>query len=556
MIIECPACRSRFRLDETKIKGRGARVRCRRCGESIVVMRPEEKPAAPPPETMPGSLDLAAAIRESAAGPLEAAAPPVPEAPLVAPAKSGPAPEPAAPARGFRPEEPAEPAVSAEAPPEREFSLETAPHAPEPEPAVSEPAFRAGEPLEPAPAPEGAPDEVDLAFARLLAQAAEAEPSADERELPEGERATAHEAPETPLAAPVAESEAAPGAVPEVPELLASQGGEPRFEPEEPVAILSAEPIVPAAKEPPAYEIVHGFEGSLRAEPPPGAEPGEPPAKPVGFELTEEAPLFEGKRELYDISGTLQVRPAAGPDADREPAPAPLDEKTRAEDYQEELMAIRERGPVPAVEGAVARAPEPPLLAVTPLPARPETPVAAGAAAGRPFVRGLIALFLVLAAGGAWLGFTPGGQETLRALLTRSESLLPGKQKGPQSAYNFANVIGYYESGAQSGRLFVIKGQVTNASRARKHGIQVVAALLDPKGQPLAQQTVYAGTALTGDFLRQSSREKIEAELSNPIGRNLQNIDIPPGKTVPFTAVFFGAPDGIDAYRLEAKDGE
>ncbi|MBE0602404.1 MAG: zinc-ribbon domain-containing protein, partial [Deltaproteobacteria bacterium] len=42
MIIECKTCHARFRLDESKIKGRGARVKCRKCGEQIVVLKEAE----------------------------------------------------------------------------------------------------------------------------------------------------------------------------------------------------------------------------------------------------------------------------------------------------------------------------------------------------------------------------------------------------------------------------------------------------------------------------------------------------------------------------------
>src|SRR3990172_2058759 len=65
MIIECPACRTRFRLDEAKIKGRGARVRCRRCGEPIMVLKPEEPQAAAAKDAGGGFLDLRSVIRES-----------------------------------------------------------------------------------------------------------------------------------------------------------------------------------------------------------------------------------------------------------------------------------------------------------------------------------------------------------------------------------------------------------------------------------------------------------------------------------------------------------
>lgn len=74
MIIECQTCHARFRLDESRIKGKGARVKCRRCGGSIVVL----KDGAPSPPAPGGddSFDLGAALRDSA-GESPASKPPV-----------------------------------------------------------------------------------------------------------------------------------------------------------------------------------------------------------------------------------------------------------------------------------------------------------------------------------------------------------------------------------------------------------------------------------------------------------------------------------------------
>ena len=60
MIIECQTCHARFRLDDSRIKGRGARVKCRKCGDSIVVL----KDAAPPlPRRRPGTVSSTSAPR-------------------------------------------------------------------------------------------------------------------------------------------------------------------------------------------------------------------------------------------------------------------------------------------------------------------------------------------------------------------------------------------------------------------------------------------------------------------------------------------------------------
>ncbi len=64
MIIECQTCHARFRLDESRIKGRGARVKCRKCGDSIVVLK-NDSPTAPAPAG-DGFFDLGSAVRDSA----------------------------------------------------------------------------------------------------------------------------------------------------------------------------------------------------------------------------------------------------------------------------------------------------------------------------------------------------------------------------------------------------------------------------------------------------------------------------------------------------------
>ena len=138
MIIECQTCHARFRLDESRIKGRGARVKCRKCGDSIVVLKDSAPP--PPPPGGDGSFDLSSAVRESAG-----------ESPRTTPPVGNLIPFPA-PTRPVEPEarEPFSQALNATAPEK---------------------------------------DEVDLAFDRVLSAAAEA-PS-----LPDGETEAAISSP-------------------------------------------------------------------------------------------------------------------------------------------------------------------------------------------------------------------------------------------------------------------------------------------------------------------------------------------------------------------------
>ncbi|HEY5765750.1 MAG TPA: zinc-ribbon domain-containing protein, partial [Candidatus Deferrimicrobiaceae bacterium] len=62
MIVQCQACQTRFRVDESKIKGRGARMRCRRCGEAIIVMK--DSPASPGSPSPKNLFDLRSVLKQ------------------------------------------------------------------------------------------------------------------------------------------------------------------------------------------------------------------------------------------------------------------------------------------------------------------------------------------------------------------------------------------------------------------------------------------------------------------------------------------------------------
>jgi len=407
MIIECPACRTRFRLDETKIKGRGARVRCRRCGEPIMVLKPEEPQAAAAKEAGEGFLDLRSVIRES---------------------------------------------------------MEE-----KPEEAPPEPSLTAGL--------SGGKDEVDVPFGKYLATSGTEKSSPAEEEK---------------------ESTA-------LPDLAIDFRPEERFDLD-----LPAEPPKDAAM--PDFLIGTGD----------------------AHDFLKEEHRKEEKGERFDLSthlrqeSTEETPSAAAPESMTAPAESAPDAPVSPE-----LRKIREALPTRPPEAR--KAASPPL---------------------RPSLIALVLLFVALAGGGAYLGFTKNGQDLLRGLVPGMESLWLPRSGKPGPQFDVRNLIGYYEPNTRAGNLFVIKGQVANMGRTRKSGIRIHAALLDSKDQPLAERTSYAGTVLSAETLRTATREKIEESLSNQFGEKLVNMDVAPGKSVPFMVVFINAPEGISAYRLEAKDSD
>lgn len=71
MIAECTSCGKKYRIDESKIQGKGARVRCKACGTIIRIPPPDAVPTPPPTPRAPSP-------RDSAAPPESTLAPPTP----------------------------------------------------------------------------------------------------------------------------------------------------------------------------------------------------------------------------------------------------------------------------------------------------------------------------------------------------------------------------------------------------------------------------------------------------------------------------------------------
>ncbi|MFA6147369.1 MAG: DUF3426 domain-containing protein [bacterium] len=554
MIIECQTCHARFRLDESRIKGRGARVKCRKCGDSIVVLKDSTSSSAPPPSPpAPGGggfFDLGSAVRDSA---------------------------------GERPGSP---------PPVGNLIPFPAPTRPE-EPGAKE----STSPSPGAEAPEK--DEVELAFDRLLSAGPAAtlpilgEPAAEIPVSPEASAPVEREAPAGPEVSlgpltldlgPEEKLDLPPVAEPEIPfgEPSAAEREAPFGEPsaaerEAPFGEPSAAEPEPAFGEPPAAGPEPTFGEPPAAEPEPTF--GEPPATEAAAEFRGEGGLLisdadtlnflqENHREaepeppsrVGDISLEISTTPVESTDSflrepDRSPHPfedlsSPAPEGTFLEGNVTpppvpsiEVPPHREAEPAPAPHGEpssqrVAQAPESPRTRSSSVPA-------------------VAAVLVVLLAAGGYLGLTTSGRKTLEGAVPGIAALWRGKPEAPAGPkYDLRNVIGYYESGADSPRILVIKGQVANLSPAEKSGIRVHAALLDNTDSVLVQQVVYAGNVLSGEAIRKGKRDTLTKALGNRFGEGLANMQVTPGKAIPFMVLFFDAPTNIDSYKLEAKEGE
>jgi predicted Zn finger-like uncharacterized protein len=108
----------------------------------------------------------------------------------------------------------------------------------------------------------------------------------------------------------------------------------------------------------------------------------------------------------------------------------------------------------------------------------------------------------------------------------------------------------------EAGQLFVIHGKATNEYPETRSAIAVKGILYNKNGQALLQQTVFCGNPLDAEALRGMPFAKIEENMNNQFGDSLSNLNVGPGKAIPFTIVFKNLPPEIAEYTVETVDSK
>lgn len=104
----------------------------------------------------------------------------------------------------------------------------------------------------------------------------------------------------------------------------------------------------------------------------------------------------------------------------------------------------------------------------------------------------------------------------------------------------------------QLGRLCVVRGQLKNTYEHPRNYLQVTSKLYNKNREVTKTATVFAGNVLAGPDLATLDLGAINARLKNRNGANNQNVNVPPGKTVPFMVVFDALPGNLEEYSVEA----
>lgn len=116
-------------------------------------------------------------------------------------------------------------------------------------------------------------------------------------------------------------------------------------------------------------------------------------------------------------------------------------------------------------------------------------------------------------------------------------SYLGFKKNGP-GFISLEKIRGYYLDNKHRQKIFVVEGEAVNRWNEPRSFIKVRGILLDAQGAKIEEKTSYCGNILLEEDLKNFPPEAIEKSLAAQFGETFANVNIPPGKGIPFMIVF------------------
>jgi len=116
-------------------------------------------------------------------------------------------------------------------------------------------------------------------------------------------------------------------------------------------------------------------------------------------------------------------------------------------------------------------------------------------------------------------------------------SYLGFKKSGP-GFISLEKIRGYYLENKHRQRIFVVEGEAVNRWSEPRSFIKVKGTLLDAQGGKIEERSSYCGNILLEEDLKNFPPEAIEKSLAAQFGETFANVNIPPGKAIPFMIVF------------------
>ncbi|ABK97664.1 DUF3426 domain-containing protein [Pelobacter propionicus] len=528
MIIQCEQCRTKFRLDDSKIKENGVKVRCAKCRHVFTVMKQQPEQAE--------QSDFGAMLEQSSA--------------------LGATPQEAE--SGFPQEQAAENPFAAAQEQEQsgqsfDFGAVEPPQEEQPQAPAEEFSFSANQESAPAmgetpPSPPGEFQFGEVDFGQPAEQPTMAESALEP--FPEAKAAAPHQPFGDEFDFQPLDSQQQAASVEE--QAPAAPHGEIDFgqvDFGQPEVAASAEPFIAeqgsaTPQVPPPLEFEFDLPESNDTQSQLSGEKTE--TVPAGPENIPTADAFDFAMELptppsgqklpqleeafsFDVPAETAITPpqpaAAVPSAALPVQPEPV---------QPAGTEMKPYGPV------ISPAPEPaPGTAdsdlVPPEPAQEELPPLSipSRRKSSSLLKALVAL-LVLAMVGAAAFYGKDLYPKLKQMIAPESGKIQLRSISSSFVRNTTT----------GSELLVISGEAVNGFTTPRASLQVKGMVYGDKGQVLASKNAYCGNPLSAQQLASMPLDAIELAMANQVGSGLSNLEIAPGKALPFTVVIATVPEG------------
>jgi len=135
------------------------------------------------------------------------------------------------------------------------------------------------------------------------------------------------------------------------------------------------------------------------------------------------------------------------------------------------------------------------------------------------------------------------------------KDFLPKQMDDPGNlSISAVDIAGKFVNNAAVGKLFVISGNAKNGY-SEPRGLIKITGKLYSQGKQLARtETVFCGNMLSDSELTSLDVASISKRLANRTGDKKENLDIPPGRLVPFMVVFSDLPKNLEEYTIEVVE--
>ncbi|AMV73038.1 hypothetical protein DBW_2727 [Desulfuromonas sp. DDH964] len=546
MVIECSACQTRFRLADDKIKPQGTKVRCSKCGEIFTVLPPEPEltnAAAPVPEPAPATAPEPSATPP---GNTETTDSFDDWSDFEATGDESPPPPPAEDEFAeFAPENTHDDGERSGAAIDEAFDFTPAAPGATADAENDEFIFVDEGEEEPTPATGGAPGVDEFAFSD--------EPGRAGDDLPFDEGATAASD----------EFDFAAGAPPAPEDFSFGAEGTEGTAPLPPLEFdsLSFDDAPPADAG--NVDLAGGLGSGVNDE--------------LAFEESAEGSIadFSADGEADTFSWGESEAPAVAPDrfAFGDSAPDEFDfggsndfaaDEAGTDDLDFSSADLAPDEPSPAAAAPAAAKPAPAAAVPPPEDDSPPRPAAVRAKptrskharrkkkGGSGIFTWLLVLILLGLCGATgyyyWLGQFPD----IDFLIKR---FLPQETASPAaSQIKVTDPSGIFVNNREAGQLFVIQGQAVNGYSEPRSALAVKGRLFNRSGALLREQTVFCGNALSENELKTLPLAKLRERTENQFGDSLSNLNVGPGKSIPFTIVFSDLPADLSEFNVEPGD--